>query len=141
MSANKIRINETANGNISGRVTDNATGDGLLTEITFTQILTDGNQTILVDTTDSDGYYNSSFDYIIVGVTQAQNLPQQFSIGNYPNPYNPNTNLVFSIAESGNYKLEVFDVTGSRIIEEKVGVLVLSLPDSLVKHNLERKYN
>lgn len=131
MSSSKVRINETTTGNISGRVTDNSTGDGLLTEVRIIQILTDGNQIISIDTTDTDGNYSSTFDYIITGVTTSQNFKDQFSLGNYPNPYNPSTNLVFNIAESGNYKLEVFDITGRRILENKVG--------SLSKGNYEYK--
>ncbi|MCP5064842.1 MAG: T9SS type A sorting domain-containing protein [Ignavibacteriae bacterium] len=92
-----------------------------MAEVKIVQILTEGNEVLSVDTSDVDGYYNSEFDYIITRVTQNHNLPNKFTIGNYPNPYNPSTNIVFNIAENGNYKLEVFDITGARIVEQNVG--------------------
>lgn len=35
--------------------------------------------------------------------------------GNYPNPFNPATELVFDLAEAGNARLEVYDVRGRRV--------------------------
>jgi hypothetical protein len=32
--------------------------------------------------------------------------------GNYPNPFNPKTNIAFSLAEPGRVRLEIFDLTG-----------------------------
>lgn len=45
-------------------------------------------------------------------------VPLKFSLQqNFPNPFNPNTNIMFTIPERGNVKLTVFDITG-RIITE-----------------------
>ena len=34
---------------------------------------------------------------------------------NYPNPFNPSTRIKFALPESGNVKLEVFNVLGERV--------------------------
>ncbi len=40
-------------------------------------------------------------------------VPRQTGLtGSYPNPFNPVTNIIFSIAAEGNVSLEVFDITG-----------------------------
>lgn len=36
---------------------------------------------------------------------------------NYPNPFNPETKIEFNLKENGNYKLEMFDVSGKKIEE------------------------
>lgn len=35
--------------------------------------------------------------------------------GNYPEPFNGNTSIVFSVYEAGNVKLEIFNLNGSRV--------------------------
>lgn len=43
-------------------------------------------------------------------------IPREFSVSqNYPNPFNPATKILFSIPETGNIKLEIFDVTGRSV--------------------------
>jgi photosystem II stability/assembly factor-like uncharacterized protein len=47
-------------------------------------------------------------------------VPSKYSLEqNFPNPFNPNTNIKFSIPERGNVKLTVFDITG-RVVTELV---------------------
>lgn len=42
--------------------------------------------------------------------------PQDFALlGNYPNPFNPSTKIVFNIPSAGNVKLEVYDVLGNKV--------------------------
>jgi len=36
-------------------------------------------------------------------------------VGNYPNPFNPVTQIKFAIKESGNVKLEIFDIRGRKV--------------------------
>jgi hypothetical protein len=43
-------------------------------------------------------------------------------LGNYPNPFNPTTNIKFQIARSSEVALEVFDVLGRLVSSRSLGV-------------------
>jgi sporulation protein YlmC with PRC-barrel domain len=44
------------------------------------------------------------------------NLNKNIKINNYPNPFNPNTNINFTIFEDNNlFKLEIFDIKGKKV--------------------------
>jgi len=54
----------------------------------------------------------------------SDNLPHAFHLtGNYPNPFNSNTSISFSLIEPGNVRLEVFDILGRRVKELAGGLL------------------
>ncbi len=43
-------------------------------------------------------------------------LPSNFSLSpNYPNPFNPTTNIRYTLAESGHIKLTIYDILGCRV--------------------------
>ena len=45
-------------------------------------------------------------------------LPFEYSLNqNFPNPFNPTTNISFSIPRDGNVNLSVFDLNGHRVKE------------------------
>lgn len=44
-------------------------------------------------------------------------VPNEYKIGSYPNPFNPATKIQFSIPESGKINLSVFDSLGRIVIE------------------------
>ncbi len=49
-----------------------------------------------------------------IGVSSA--LPQQTRLlGNYPNPFNPSTKILFELREPGNVTIKVFDVLGREV--------------------------
>ena len=49
-------------------------------------------------------------------------LPGSFRlVGNYPNPFNPSTDLVFELRESAEVQLQIFDITGKQVHAEHVG--------------------
>jgi hypothetical protein len=52
-----------------------------------------------------------------VGVSHNNNeIPKQFELKqNFPNPFNPNTLINFSVPKAGNVTLEVFDISGKRV--------------------------
>ncbi len=46
-------------------------------------------------------------------------LPESFRlIGNYPNPFNPSTNIKFEMPEAAQYTISVYSVHGSLLMEE-----------------------
>ena len=50
-------------------------------------------------------------------------VPSVFALSqNYPNPFNPSTTIRFSIPNTSNVRLEVFDVTGRRIAGQDLGL-------------------
>ena len=52
---------------------------------------------------------------LIVGVEQLA-IPTGYSLNqNYPNPFNPTTKIKFSIPESGNYKLVIYNSIGQEV--------------------------
>ncbi len=51
-------------------------------------------------------------DYADV-IKERETIPQQFRLGqNYPNPFNPSTTIQYQITETGQVKLEIFDIRG-----------------------------
>lgn len=46
------------------------------------------------------------------------NVPREFTLaGNYPNPFNPSTNIAFSMPEPSNWVITVYNVNGSRLMQ------------------------
>uniref|UniRef100_A0A7V2ZIJ3 T9SS type A sorting domain-containing protein n=1 Tax=Ignavibacterium album TaxID=591197 RepID=A0A7V2ZIJ3_9BACT len=70
---------------------------GYWDDISLTQIL---NKTTNSETTDSI----AAVSYII-----------NFELGNYPNPFNPSTRIVYSIPKTGFVQLKVYDILGNEI--------------------------
>lgn len=49
--------------------------------------------------------------------TAAESLPQTFALrGNYPNPFNPTTNIVFDLPEAADVRFDVYDLLGRRVM-------------------------
>jgi hypothetical protein len=61
--------------------------------------------------------YNGNFNYYdAISVTA---IPQDFSIGNYPNPFNPSTKIRYSIPSESMINLVIYNLIGERIDELK----------------------
>jgi len=59
-----------------------------------------------------------------VSIEPPGTLPQQTTLlGNYPNPFNPSTTLVFRLGEATHTRLSVYDVTGRLVATLQNGVL------------------
>ena len=56
---------------------------------------------------------------------QPTNIPTTFSISSiYPNPFNPTTNIHFTLPQSGNVLIQVFDINGRLVDTLTNGVLI-----------------
>jgi len=60
-----------------------------------------------------------------IGISSANEIIplKYFLFNNYPNPFNPSTNILFDIPEKGNVKLTLYDITGrevSRLFDEEL---------------------
>lgn len=66
-----------------------------------------------------------------VGVASASaEFPEEFTIyPNYPNPFNPSTNIRFSIPEDGDVSLTIINVAGEMIKREKINSLSAGMND------------
>jgi flagellar hook assembly protein FlgD len=42
-------------------------------------------------------------------------IPKEYSIANYPNPFNPSTKIKFDIRKSGRVKLAIYDILGAEV--------------------------
>ena len=46
---------------------------------------------------------------------QSDLVPKEFSIGNYPNPFNPSTKIKFSLPENGKVSIVIYDMLGREV--------------------------
>jgi Secretion system C-terminal sorting domain len=55
----------------------------------------------------------------VIGISTISNeVPNEFYLyQNFPNPFNPNTNIRFDISKAGSVKLRIFDITGKEVSE------------------------
>ena len=56
-------------------------------------------------------------EIVVLGVEDdVSNLPEQFMLeNNYPNPFNPETNISFTVPNNGNINLTVYNVMGQKV--------------------------
>ncbi|MBN2279175.1 MAG: T9SS type A sorting domain-containing protein [Candidatus Marinimicrobia bacterium] len=68
----------------------------------------------LIDVHIVDANFNETQGF--VKATSLANVPEEFKLEkNYPNPFNPTTNIRFAIPEQGNVSLVVYDLLGNKI--------------------------
>ncbi len=107
VEAGGVIVNPLADGTYSielepGTYDVTASLDGYDTEVIEDIIVTEGNATTGVDfSLVTDG------DEIIVVATKLDN--------NYPNPFNPDTNINYSIKEAGDVTIEVYNIKGQLV--------------------------
>ncbi|MFA7289883.1 MAG: CotH kinase family protein [Melioribacteraceae bacterium] len=72
----------------------------------------DGNEAFKILTVQSRGASNGTE----TSVDSDSYLPITYSLyQNFPNPFNPSTEITFSVPESGNYTLTVFNILGQKV--------------------------
>ena len=82
----------------------------------------DGLRVMFASDWDSGTYPVQSYvvdyrDKVISDVKKNEIAPSSYSITNYPNPFNPTTNIKFSLPYSVNVKITVFDILGNEVKE------------------------
>ncbi len=56
------------------------------------------------------------FEYTYVPSSVDDELPKpEVTLSNYPNPFNPETKIVFNLPEEGNVKLEIYNIKGQKV--------------------------
>ena len=58
----------------------------------------------------------STYSYILETSAEDELPKPELTISNYPNPFNPETKIVFNLPEEGNVKLEIYNIKGQKII-------------------------
>jgi hypothetical protein len=94
-------------------------GDGVLAEVSFTA-LRDGAFTADMISFDKVEFVNSDFiredladDMTSTGSGKA---PLVFALGqNFPNPFNPVTNIGFTLPENGHVSIDIYDILGRHV--------------------------
>jgi hypothetical protein len=78
-----------------------------------------------------NSYYNQWFAVPVIGSafgasdagSRLSPYPSSFSLSAFPNPFNPTTEIAFSLPEAGPVKLEVFDVVGRYVMTLQNGFM------------------
>jgi hypothetical protein len=61
------------------------------------------------------------FELVPTAGESEPDIPRSFRlVGNYPNPFNPSTTIKFDLAASAEVSLEVFDITGRKVMSTPV---------------------
>ncbi len=94
--------------------------DGLLEETNYIDPLVSyGNYIYYVTAVYTAGESEPSNEVVATSYSDIDDdlaLPEITELkGNYPNPFNPETEIAFSLATAGNVKIDIFDIRGRRV--------------------------
>lgn len=81
---------------------------------------------IFIVTTKKGGIFKGDLSdslILIAGEAQDEVLPSTWLAGNYPNPFNPSTNIEFHTPTTGEARLIVYDVTGREVHSEVINAI------------------
>ena len=91
---------------------------GTITEYTFTNLIEEETYIAGVSAlygTEETAIINLEFIYDPVGIHDDPIPITGYQLYNYPNPFNPETTIVYNLPESGKVKLEVFNIKGQLV--------------------------
>ena len=129
-----VTDNQGATGTATGQITVGTSGGNLVLvnpssgiiasggsqTITLTlnaQTLNEGSYTGQVSITTNGGNITIPIDYL-VDVEKLSSVPKEFILSqNYPNPFNPTTVIEFSLPQTSNVSLKIYDVLGREVKE------------------------
>lgn len=77
------------------------------------------SNTVTLSSNQLNTYYALSAPALTTGIDDApaSATPQEFRLlGNYPNPFNPETTIAFELAQSSPVRLEIYNVVGQRLV-------------------------
>ncbi|MFL2983351.1 MAG: T9SS type A sorting domain-containing protein [Candidatus Neomarinimicrobiota bacterium] len=105
-----IQINSGDSINCGLLAWTNGLGQGLVQLNIFD--ITNIDENILIDINFFFGTYNS-----IINQNEELDSPKYFTlIGNYPNPFNPNTTLIYDLHKDAHVNIRIYDVLGNQIM-------------------------
>jgi len=96
-------------------------------------MLSNGNILVAGGSTSNDFYYN--FNPVVntiliepsvsIVIPINNEIPKEFKLlQNYPNPFNPSTKISFSLNNTGEVKLKIYDILGNEVAELLNGYLI-----------------
>ena len=78
----------------------------------------------------------STYNYSIETSAEDELLKPKITLSNYPNPFNPETTIVFNQPEEGKVQLDIFNIKGQKV---KTFIVTLS-PESSLGKGSNNKY-
>ncbi len=94
-----------------------STVSAFLNEYTFNDLIIGNSYTAGVSAlygTEETAIIPLEFIYDPVGTEEEIPIPQ-IQVTNYPNPFNPETKIVFNLPKEGNVKLEIYNIKGQKV--------------------------
>jgi hypothetical protein len=74
---------------------------------------------VLIDLSDNEYWGNrpdmGAYEYGLVATDEFEIENVKCNISNYPNPFNPETNILFKLAAGSNVLLEIYNVKGQKV--------------------------
>ncbi|HGY56661.1 MAG TPA: T9SS type A sorting domain-containing protein, partial [Caldithrix abyssi] len=62
-------------------------------------------------------YNNDSTNTTVMTDKPDISLPEKYSLSSYPNPFNPSTNIHYSLPQGSYVQLTIYDITGKKVAE------------------------
>ena len=92
----------------------------ILNTLAMDQVALDNNNLQFEDTQEASDHLPLVFDIVVssnVGVKDIESLPSSIKVfHNYPNPFNPITNIRYSISSKSNVRLVILDISGKEVV-------------------------